>query len=108
MQGILFALYAWNAGPVDGTDITISVVDINREFPFIIDLSPARSREGTSEGQKTLYHFESESPLLFIKQELFNILVYERRLRRREIHSKVKIMREFDTGDLLVVSKQVK
>ena len=28
LQGVLFALYTWNAGPVDGTDIAQSVVAI--------------------------------------------------------------------------------
>ena len=36
LQGLFFALYAWNAVPVYGTDINISVVDIVRELPFII------------------------------------------------------------------------
>ena len=30
LQGVLFALYAWNTGPVDGTDIARSVVAIGR------------------------------------------------------------------------------
>ena len=54
LQGVLFALYTWNAGPVDGTEIDWSVVAIGIDFPFLINLSPARSREGTSEGQQTL------------------------------------------------------
>ena len=40
LQGIFSALYAWNVGPVDGTDISLSVVYIGREFPFPIYLSP--------------------------------------------------------------------
>ena len=45
---IVFAFYAWNAGPVYGTDIDISVVDTRRETPFPIEISPERSKEGTS------------------------------------------------------------
>ena len=52
--------------------------------------------------------FESASPLLFRQQELFHILVSERILRHRELRNKDKLMREFDTGDLVVVRKQVK
>ena len=48
VQGIFFALYACNAGPVDGIDISQSVVAIGIEFPFIIDLSSARLRGGIS------------------------------------------------------------
>ena len=44
LQGVLFALYAWNVGPVDGTDIAQSVVDIGIKLPFPIELSTERSR----------------------------------------------------------------
>ena len=74
-QGVFFALYAWNAVAVDGTDISQSVVDIGRELPFPNNLSPERSMEGDSEGQKYLGHFEAASPLLFRQRELFSILV---------------------------------
>ena len=53
LQGVIFALYAWNEAPVDGSDIARLVVAIGREFPFPIDLPPERSREGTSERQKS-------------------------------------------------------
>ena len=49
LKGVFFALYAWNAFPVDGTDIAQSLMDIGIELPFPIDLSPANIREGTSE-----------------------------------------------------------
>ena len=38
---------------------------------LIIDLSPKKSREGTSEGQQALGHFEAASPLIFIKKSHF-------------------------------------
>ena len=41
LQGVSFTLYAWNAVPVEGTNISISVVVIGRELPFPIYLSPA-------------------------------------------------------------------
>ena len=106
-QGILFTQYDWNAVPVDRNDIAQTVVAIGRELPFTIDLSSARSREGNSEGQKGLYHFEAASPLLFIKIDLFNILVSKRRMRHRELGNRDKLMREFDTGDHVVIRKQV-
>ena len=82
-----------NAYPVDGTEMFQSVVDIGRDFSFPIDLSPARSREGNSEGQKSLDHFESVSPLVFRQRELFNILISEKRLIQRELRNKGKLMR---------------
>ena len=30
LQGVFFSLYDWNSVPVDGTNITLSVVDIDR------------------------------------------------------------------------------
>ena len=39
---------------------------------------------------------------------MFNILVSKRRLRHRELRNKGNLLREFDAGDLVVVSKQVK
>ena len=41
-----FALYNFNAVPVDGTYIDQSVVSIGIYLPFPIDLSPSRSRGG--------------------------------------------------------------
>ena len=107
LQGVSFSLYACNAFQVDGTDIALSVVAIGREFPFPIEISPASSREGNSERQQALYHFEAASPLLFRKIEMFNILVSMRSLRHRELRNKGKIMREFDTGEMMVVRNQV-
>ena len=52
-------------------------------------------------------HFDAASPLLFRQRELFNILVSESRPRHRELHNKGKLMKGFDTGDLMVVRKQV-
>ena len=53
----IFSLCVWNAGPLYGNDIAPSEVDINRELPFPIYLTPASSREVTSEVQQSLYHF---------------------------------------------------
>ena len=68
LKGILLRLYAWNKGQVDRTDIYRSVVAIGRDLPFLIDLSPERSREGNPEVKKALDHFESSPPLLFRKR----------------------------------------
>ena len=55
-----------------------------------------------------MYNFEAASKLLFVQRELFNILVSDRSLRHREIGNKGNLVREFDTGNLVVVRKQVK
>ena len=88
--------------------IVWSVVTIGREFPFPIDLSPSRLREGISERQNTLDNFETASPLLFIQREVFTTLVSERILRHIDLRKKWNIMREFYTRYLVVVRKQLR
>ena len=51
--------------------------------------------------------FKAASLLLFIQRDLLNILVSESRLRHMEL-KKIKILREFYTEDILVVSNQMK
>jgi len=64
-QGTLFTVYAWNAGPIDGTDITRSYAMVGRSFPFPINLAtiPAPIRPPT-EGQDALDHASASFPLL--------------------------------------------
>ena len=76
----IFALYDWNEVPVDETEISQSVVDISRNLPFTIDISPSRSREGISELHKSLDRFDYSYHLLFRQIDLFKVLVSERRM----------------------------
>lgn len=50
MLGTIFAVYAWNSAPVDGTDVVRSYAAIGREFPFPIDFErdPITPRESTA------------------------------------------------------------
>jgi len=107
-QGALFALYAWNAGPVDGTDIARSTVAMGRDFPFPIDLTTAHSHDGMAEGQHALEYFDAAAPLLYKQRDLLNILNAERRLRHTELRNEGIKQIVFDIGDLVVVRKQVK
>ena len=50
-------------------------------------------------------NFEAESQPLFRQRELFNILMYERRLIHRELSNKGTLMREFETVDIVVLRK---
>ena len=81
---------------------------IGREFSFTIDLSPERLREGNSERQQAFDHFYAAYPLLFRQRELFKVLASESRMRHIELRNKGSSMRELDTGDLVVLRKQVK
>jgi hypothetical protein len=108
-QGTLFALYAWNAGPIDGTDITRSYAALGRSFPFPIDLAtiPPPLRAPNIEGQDALDHVNATIPLLRRQQELLNILNQQRRLRHRELRNNKITPRVFEPGDLVIVRKQV-
>jgi hypothetical protein len=108
-QGVLFSLYAWNAAPIDGTDLPRSLVAVGRNFPFPIDLTNATPRDGASEGEPALDHFESASPLLFQQRQLLIILNAERRQRHIDLRNDgINKKRTFDPGDLVIVRKQVK
>ena len=107
-QGALFSLYAWNAAPMDGTDICRALVAVGREFPFPIDLSPAIPRDGVAESHQALDHFEAASPLLYKQRQLLSILNAERRLRHRELRNKDITNLVFYPGDIVIVRKQVK
>ena len=75
-MGVLFAIYAWNASPVDGTNIIRSFAAKGREFPFLIDIAEAPPIPClcTSTGDATLQHVESTFPLLFQQWEPLKIL----------------------------------
>ena len=45
---------------------------------------------------------------MFRQRDIFNILVYDRRLKHRELRTIGNLTREFDTGDIVVLRKEVK
>ena len=55
-----------------------------------------------------MYIFEAKSLIMFRQIELFNNLVLYRRIRQRDLRNKYKLTREFDTGEVVVVTQQVK
>ena len=108
LQGVLFALYAWNAGPIDGTDVPRSYAAIGREFPFPIDLSPDTPTDVTGDADSALDHCDAATPLLYKQRRLLNVLNDERRRRHRELKNEGVTQRTFEPGDLVIVRKQVK
>jgi hypothetical protein len=65
IHGTLFTFYAWNASPVDGTDIIQSFAAKGCAFPFPIDLDDTIPPIPSGEGQAALEHMSSTFPLLF-------------------------------------------
>jgi len=73
-QAVAFASYAWNAAPIDGTDLPRCVVAVGRDFPFPIDVNTATARTlGPSASQQALEFFDARFPLLQKQRELLNL-----------------------------------
>jgi hypothetical protein len=106
-QGTMFAIYAWNATPVAGTDISQSFCVVDREFPFPIDLGPAVPHDGIAKGQSALDHIEASLPLLYSPRQLFNLLTEEQRLYHAELKNSAIKQCTFDIGDIVIVRRQV-
>ena len=105
----MFATYAWNAAPIDGTDIIRSYAAKARVFPFPLDLTmhnPPRIPAG--EGQAAIEHVEFQIPLWNKQCEILQILNDERRERHRDMKNKNKTKRTFEIGDLVLVRRQIK
>jgi hypothetical protein len=103
-QGVTFAFYGWNAGPIGGTDIPQSVGSIGREFPF------STSRPvfvNGFEGANAVDHHDAVHPMIAIQRELLRILNEERRQRHRDLKNAGITERTFAAVDLVIVRKQV-
>ncbi len=108
VQGVFFAIYAWNADAVDGTDIPRCIPAFGREFPFPIDIKPLTSAEqSTVGGQQLLEYMNSTFPFMLKQREIFSTLVTERRRRHREYKNEGKRARVFSPGDIVLVRKRV-
>ena len=111
LKGMVFTIYAWNASPVDGTDVIRSYAAIGREFPFLVELNlektPAIPGENTAE--LVMEHIDSSFPLLRHQQELLQILIDDRRQHHRKLRDdKLKAKPpNFEVGDLVFVRVQV-
>ena len=109
MFGTIFAVYAWNSAPVDGTNIVRSYAAIGREFPFPIDFERDQSvqRNHEAQGQQTIDHVNNTFPLWRQQQAILQILVEERREHHRRLKNEGRNMKTFAPGDLVVIKKQV-
>ncbi|KAI2508403.1 hypothetical protein MHU86_6077 [Fragilaria crotonensis] len=109
MFGTIFAVYAWNSAPVDGTNIVRSYAAIGREFPFPIDFEhePIVPRDHEAQGQQTIEHVDSAFPLWRQQQEVLKVLINDRRDHHRNLKNEGRNMKSFAPGDLVVIKKQV-
>ena len=107
--GTIFAVYAWNASPVDGTNVIRAYAAIGREFPFPIDFErdPIVPRETQNQGEQTLNHIDNAFPLWHKQREMLRILNEERREYHRQLKNQGRSMKKFAPGELVLVRKQV-
>jgi hypothetical protein len=104
----IFASYAWNASPIDGTDVIRSFAAKARTFRFPLDIQGTHEEARIpQEGEQALQHLETMFPLWFQQKELLRVINEERRARHRELANKNKKKRTFQPGDLVLVRKQV-
>lgn len=107
--GTIFAVYAWNAAPVDGTNIVRSFAAMGREFPFPVDFEkePITTRDHVNQGEQTIRHVEGAFPLFWKQRELLRIINEERREHHRELKNRGRNAKHYAPGDLVLVRKQV-
>jgi hypothetical protein len=67
----LFAGYAWNASPIDGTDIICSFAAKARTFRFPLDVQETgKVARIPQEGELAIQHVETMFPLWYLQKEL--------------------------------------
>ena len=109
----IFATYAWNASPVDGTDIQRAFAAVSKHFNFPMDTTaqaitepPIKKRRRNS-GQEVIDKIETMFPLWWTQKELLKSLIEERRAHHLQLKNKHRTQRTFEPGDLVMVRKQV-
>jgi hypothetical protein len=106
-QGVTFALYGWNVGPMDGTDIPRSVGAIGQTFPFPLDMQTRPTFVNGFEGANAAGYHDAVHPLIAHQWELLLILNKEQRQRHRDLKNDSITERTFAAGNLVIVRKQV-
>ena len=107
MMNTAFAAHAWNASPIDGTDIMRCFVAKARNFHFPLDVQEEPARIIGNPGERSLQHLETMFPLWYKQKELLSLLVEENRDKHRAWKNKGKTRREFFPGDLVLIKRQV-
>jgi hypothetical protein len=101
--GVTFALYGWNVGPIDGTNIPRSVGAIGCDFPFPLDTQTRPTFVNGFQGANAAAHHDAIHPLIANQRELLRILNEERRQRHRDLKNDSITERTCMAGDLVFV-----
>jgi len=116
----IFGCYAWNASPVTGTDVQRAFPATGKHWIFPIDVTAEQIGETVMQrqhklkrltqrqrGQATLEYIDTMFRLLKRQQMVLKILNEERRTYHRELKNNARKRRKFDTGDIVLVRKQI-
>lgn len=107
-EGIVGAVYAWNASPIDGTVLVRSVVAKGREFLFPLDVALRGKVILPPEGsQPAMDHVTAAHPLIQQQRKLLQLINDERRLQHRDLRNRFAKTRTFELGDLVIVRRLV-
>jgi hypothetical protein len=107
MMKLYFAMYAWNASPIDGTDIVRSFAAKARTFNFPLDVQEEPVRLIGNPGERAVQHVETMFPLWFCQKALLDILTEERREKHRQYANANRQRRELQPGDIVVIRRQI-
>ncbi len=75
LKALLLLIYAWNSGPVPGTDISRSLVAVGREFQFPIDFSSGKHIEIMSAPGAVISYSRELASCLSACHQIASILV---------------------------------
>jgi hypothetical protein len=104
----VFASYAWNASPIDGTNVIRSFAAKAWTFRSPLDTQGTHEEARIpQEGEQARQHLGTMFPLWYQQKELLRIINEERRNRHQELANKHKKKRTFQPGDLVIIRKQV-
>ena len=108
-EAIHLLIYAWNACPIPGTDISRSLVAVGREFRFPIDYSTEKKTELASSPKAVLSYSHQLALRLDACAEVAKLLVNEHRAYHRElINSRRPNPKIYKIGDIVFARRAVR
>jgi hypothetical protein len=104
----LFACYAWNASPINETDIIRSFTAKSHTFRISLDIqTDIEAARNPQEGESAISHIETTFPLWFRHKELLRVPNEERRQRHQDRVNQHKTQRIFQPSNIVIIRKQV-
>jgi hypothetical protein len=103
MMNVYFAMYTWNASPIDCTDIVRSFAAKAHTFNFPLDVQEEPVRLIGNPCERAVQQVETMFPLWFRQKALLDILTEEQREKHHQYANANRHRREFQPGDIVVI-----